>query len=72
MLTPLTIIAVTAIVKALNQTNEVKMKPATRVPVSIDADERAEIEAAMKRHGIRAMADYLRFAALFVAKRTEQ
>ena len=45
------------------------MKPATRVPVPIDADERAEIEAAMKRHGIRAMADYMRFAALAVARK---
>ena len=34
-----------------------------------DNDERAEIEVAMARYGIRSMSDFLRFAALFVARR---
>jgi len=47
---------------------QTEMKPATRVPVPITAQERAEIEVAMKYYGIRAMAEYLRFAGLRVAR----
>jgi len=40
-----------------------------RTPVSLNEEERAEIEVAMARYGIRSMSDFLRFAALFVARR---
>jgi hypothetical protein len=39
-----------------------------RVPVPLTAEEREEIKAAMKSEGIRAMADFLRIAALRVAR----
>jgi hypothetical protein len=44
------------------------MKKATRVPVSLTQEERAEIEAAMARAGIRAMSEFLRWSALVVAR----
>lgn len=40
-----------------------------RTPVPLNSEERAEIEVAMARYGIRSMSDFLRFAALFVARR---
>lgn len=40
-----------------------------RTPVPLTEDDRREIEAAMKRHGISTMGDFLRFAALYVARR---
>ena len=45
------------------------MKQATRVPVAITAEERAEIEAGMKATGFRAMADFLRVAGLEKARK---
>jgi hypothetical protein len=42
-----------------------------RVPVPLTDDEREEIRAAMKREGIRAMADYLRIGALEKARKGE-
>ena len=39
-----------------------------RTPVDLTDDEREEIRAAMKVHGIRAMAEFLRFAGLKVAR----
>jgi hypothetical protein len=47
------------------------MKQATRVPVPITAEERAEIEAGMKVAGIRAMADFLRVAGLEKARKAK-
>ena len=44
-------------------------KEPPRVPVPFSADERAEIQAAMKRHGIRAMSDFLRIAGLEKARK---
>ena len=44
---------------------------ATRVPVGITAEERAEIESAMKREGVRAMADFLRIAGLRWARESK-
>jgi len=40
-----------------------------RTPVPLNEDERSEIEAAMVRHGIRSMSDFLRFCALYVARK---
>ena len=40
-----------------------------RTPVSLTADERAEIERAMVTYGIRSMSDFLRWAALFMARK---
>tara|TARA_R100000951_G_scaffold21510_1_gene17908 strand:+ start:5160 stop:5315 length:156 start_codon:yes stop_codon:yes gene_type:complete len=40
-----------------------------RTPVPLNDSERNEIEAAMAQYGIRSMSDFLRFAALFVARR---
>lgn len=39
-----------------------------RIPVPLTDAERSEIEAAMKAEGFRALADFLRFAALKLAR----
>ena len=39
-----------------------------RTPVPLSEDERAEIRAAMKSEGFRNIADFLRFAALKLAR----
>jgi Arc/MetJ-type ribon-helix-helix transcriptional regulator len=39
-----------------------------RIAVSMTPQDRAEIEAAMRRDGFTAMSDYLRFAALRLAR----
>jgi hypothetical protein len=40
----------------------------TRTPVPLTDDERAEIRAAMKQEGIRSLSDFLRIAALRLAR----
>jgi hypothetical protein len=42
-----------------------------RIPVPLNDAERAEILAAMKSEGIRSMAQFLRFAALKLARSVE-
>ena len=44
-------------------------KEPPRVPVPLSASERKEIQAAMERFALRSMADFLRFAALHVARK---
>lgn len=44
------------------------MEKTKRTPVPLSDGERREIEAAMARLGISVMADYLRYAALKVAR----
>ncbi len=39
-----------------------------RTPVSLSDDDRAVIRSAMDRHGIRSISDFMRFAALYVAR----
>jgi hypothetical protein len=39
-----------------------------RIPVPLTEHERMEIEAAMKAEGFRTLADFLRFAALKLAR----
>lgn len=41
-----------------------------RTPVALSDEDRAAIQAAMARHGIRSIADFLRFAALYVARQS--
>lgn len=55
--------------EALRNRKGESMTKATRVPVPLTIEERAEIEAGMKRAGIRAMADYLRIGALEKARK---
>lgn len=43
-----------------------------RTPVPLSDLDRAEIEEAMERYGITSMSDFLRFAALFVARRAKR
>jgi len=45
--------------------------PEKRIPVPLTPAERAELEAAAKRSGIRNLSDYLRMAGLFVARMQE-
>jgi len=40
-----------------------------RTPVPLTLKEREEIEAAMQQHGIRSMSDFLRYAALSMARK---
>lgn len=44
------------------------MKPDKRIPVPLTDAERTEIEAAMRSEGFRTLADFLRFAALRLAR----
>ena len=44
-------------------------KQPPRVPVPLSASERAEIQAAMDRMALRSMSDFLRYAALYVARK---
>jgi uncharacterized protein (DUF1778 family) len=44
------------------------MTQGKRIPVHLTDDERTEIEAAMKSEGLRTLADFLRFAALKLAR----
>lgn len=44
------------------------MEKTKRTPVPLSDSERREIEAAMSRLGISTMSDYLRYAALRVAR----
>lgn len=46
----------------------VEEKKITRNPVPLSREERKEIEAAMSRFGLRNLSDFLRFAALKVAR----
>lgn len=40
-----------------------------RTPVPLNEADRKEIEDAMRRHGISSMSDFLRFCALYVARK---
>lgn len=44
-------------------------KQPPRVPVPLSAKEREEIQAAMERHGLRSMSEFMRFAVLYVARK---
>ena len=40
----------------------------TRTPVPLSDQDKEELKAAAKHHGISTLGDYLRFAGLFVAR----
>ena len=44
-------------------------KQPPRVPVPLSASEREEIQAAMNRMALRSMSDFMRYAALYVARK---